>query len=91
MEGSKSARNSELLKKAYQYNRYMPRRCKNMEVDGVLWSSRTTKRYESWALLRYLRLFTPKLWLCLGDFNEIVAQGEKSGASLRREGQREQS
>jgi hypothetical protein len=49
-----------------------------------------TKRYESWALLRHLCLFNPEPWLCLGDFNEIVVQGEKSGAVLRREGQMDQ-
>jgi hypothetical protein len=43
-----------------------------------------TKRHESWALLNYLRSFAPLPWLCVGDFNEITEQSEKSGAVLRR-------
>lgn len=48
-----------------------------------------TKRHESWALLSHLKTFDPLMWLCLGDFNEIIAQSEKFGASLRRESQME--
>jgi hypothetical protein len=46
-----------------------------------------TKRHESWALLNHLRSFAPLSWLCVGDFNEIIEQFEKSGAVLRRESQ----
>jgi exonuclease III/ribonuclease HI len=50
----------------------------------------TAKRHESWALLQHLRQFQPQPWLCIGDFNEILTQDEKTGAILRREGQMDQ-
>jgi exonuclease III len=49
-----------------------------------------TKRHESWALLNHLRIFTPLPWLCVGDFNEITEQSEKTGVVLRRESQMSQ-
>jgi ribonuclease HI len=48
-----------------------------------------SKRSESWSLLSLLKSFAPMPWLCVGDFNEITHQAEKSGASRRREGQME--
>jgi hypothetical protein len=47
----------------------------------------SSKRHESWALLKYLRLFAPEQWLYIGDFNEITRQEEKTGEARRREGQ----
>jgi exonuclease III len=44
-----------------------------------------TKRHESWALLNHLRSFVPLPWLCVGDFNEITEQSEKSRALLHKE------
>ena len=35
------------------------------------------------ALLEHLKALTRGPWLCIGDFNEIVAQSEKWGAMLR--------
>jgi exonuclease III len=32
-----------------------------------------TKRHESWALLRHLKIFNPEPWLVLGDFNEVLS------------------
>jgi hypothetical protein len=49
-----------------------------------------TKRHESWALLNHLRSFAPLPWLCVGDFNEITAQSEKTGVVLRKESQMSQ-
>jgi hypothetical protein len=40
------------------------------------------KRKESWILLKFLRIFQPDTWLCVGDFNEILEESEKYG--LRR-------
>ncbi|XP_059436330.1 uncharacterized protein LOC132169290 [Corylus avellana] len=38
-----------------------------------------SKRRESWGLLRHLATLSPKPWMCMCDFNEIVGQGEKWG------------
>ena len=38
----------------------------------------SSKRKELWALLKHLKYFSPKVWLCVGDFNEITHQGEKT-------------
>ena len=36
-------------------------------------------RRESWALLKHLSRLDNKPWLCMGDFNEILAFHEKTG------------
>jgi exonuclease III len=46
----------------------------------------SAKRKESWALLKHLKTFSPEAWLCVGDFNEITHQDEKTGEARRREG-----
>ena len=38
-----------------------------------------TKRVEAWNLLKTLAHFTPKPWMCLGDFNEVLMVLEKVG------------
>jgi hypothetical protein len=38
---------------------------------------------ESWDLLRHLKSMDPVLWVCLGDFNEILNQSEKWGGNER--------
>ena len=48
-----------------------------------------TKKQESWDLLCHLRMFQLGPWLCCGDFNEILAQHEKSGGASRKEAQME--
>jgi exonuclease III len=50
----------------------------------------TAKRHESWALLEHLKHFQPIPWVCIGDFNEILTQEEKTGAVLRKERQMDQ-
>jgi len=42
---------------------------------------------ESWALLQHLKTIQPTSWLCFEDFNEILKQLEKEGASIRQESQ----
>jgi exonuclease III len=48
------------------------------------------KRHESWALLKHLMQLQPSPWVCIGDFNEILTQEEKTGAVLRKERQMDQ-
>lgn len=48
----------------------------------------SARRGESWALLKHLKsLHSLPFWLCAGDFNEILEQSEKDGATVRRESQ----
>jgi hypothetical protein len=44
---------------------------------------------ESWALLQHLKTIQPTSWLCFENFNEILKQLEKEGASIRQESQME--
>ncbi|KAF4364017.1 hypothetical protein G4B88_014974 [Cannabis sativa] len=47
--------------------------------------SDATQRKFSWELLRNIRGEVVGLWLCVGDFNEIVSLAEKVGGRLRRD------
>lgn len=47
----------------------------------------TGQRHHSWDLLRSLAAWSSDKWLVAGDFNEILSLGEKSGGSLRNNGQ----
>ncbi|KAL0461285.1 UNVERIFIED_CONTAM: hypothetical protein Slati_0016100 [Sesamum latifolium] len=38
------------------------------------------RRTETWDLLRCLRRSSTRPWLCVGDFNEILSNDEKTGA-----------
>jgi hypothetical protein len=58
-----------------------------MEVNMFLWTPCYGKRHESWALLKHLKQFQPIPWVCIGDFNEILVQEEKTGAVHRKERQ----
>jgi hypothetical protein len=55
-----------------------------MEVFNFPDSSR---RLESWSLLKSLGNQNSLPWVCVGDFNEIVSRSEKEGGSLRPEWQ----
>jgi hypothetical protein len=44
-----------------------------------------TKRKESWDLLCHLKTFQLGSWQCFGNFNEILAQCEKSRGANRKE------
>ena len=50
---------------------------------GFYGSPDTSRRDESWALLKRIRDRSSLLWLCIGDFNEIVCESEKEGGSSR--------
>ncbi|XP_040996052.1 uncharacterized protein LOC121242226 [Juglans microcarpa x Juglans regia] len=52
-------------------------------VTGFYGHPMTTKRPESWNLLKALKPGDNTPWLCFGDFNEITYQKEKVGATLR--------
>uniref|UniRef100_A0A2N9HN71 Reverse transcriptase domain-containing protein n=1 Tax=Fagus sylvatica TaxID=28930 RepID=A0A2N9HN71_FAGSY len=41
------------------------------------------RRKESWALLKHLSTMDSAPWLCLGDFNELLALHEKRGGNAR--------
>lgn len=47
------------------------------------------KRHEGWNILRHLKLQNPKMWLCIGHFNEILFHSEKYGGARRDEKQME--
>ena len=53
------------------------------KFTGFYGNPDTTKRNESWDLLRHLNNFQPTPWLCMGDFNEIVNLSEKKGTVIR--------
>jgi len=57
------------------------------KFTGFYGNPNTARRWESWELLRFLKTLQPTAWLCAGDFNEILEQEEKQGASLRRNSQ----
>uniref|UniRef100_A0A2N9HAL6 Reverse transcriptase domain-containing protein n=1 Tax=Fagus sylvatica TaxID=28930 RepID=A0A2N9HAL6_FAGSY len=47
----------------------------------------SSRRLESWSLLKSLGNQNSLPWVCVGDFNEIVSRSEKEGGSLRPEWQ----
>jgi exonuclease III len=51
------------------------------KITGFYGHPKADKRHLSWNLLKILAQFVPKPWLCLGDFNEILAPWEKQGGS----------
>jgi hypothetical protein len=60
---------------------------KSWRFTGFYGHPDTSKRDESWALLRHLEQFTPCPWLCICDFNEITQQSEKEGVNLCKDSQ----
>nr|POF20769.1 hypothetical protein CFP56_73574 [Quercus suber] len=59
-----------------------PKRLK-WRLTGFYRQPDTSRREETWTLLESLKHSNNLLWLCLGDYNEIISQAEKSGGSLR--------
>lgn len=41
------------------------------------------RKHESWSYLRHLHLRASLLWVCVGDYNEILTSDEKKGGSPR--------
>lgn len=60
------------------------------KFTGFYGNPEAWKRYESWSLLRHISTLTPSMWLCIGDFNEIVEDAEKYGVQNRSRCQMEQ-
>ncbi|KAL0458596.1 UNVERIFIED_CONTAM: hypothetical protein Slati_0486800 [Sesamum latifolium] len=47
---------------------------------GIYGQPDATKRSKTWKLLRSLSIGSFRLWICAGDFNEILSLDEKTGA-----------
>ena len=56
-----------------------------MEADRLLWEPATEKKDLSWKALHVLNAARRRPWLCLGDFNEILLEGEKEGGQKRNQ------
>ena len=52
-------------------------------LTGFYGAPETSRRDESWALLKVIRDRSTLPWLVIGDFNEIVSVSEKEGGSSR--------
>ena len=52
-------------------------------VTGFYGNPETHKRKESWALLKHLSSLSSEPWICMGDFNEILDNNERSGRGSR--------
>ena len=48
-------------------------------LTGFYGAPERAKRKESWQLLRTLVVLSNLSWCCIGDFNDILHQSEKSG------------
>ncbi|XP_075662877.1 uncharacterized protein LOC142632324 [Castanea sativa] len=59
--------------------------------DGLGWwhltsfygQLKTSLRYESWSLLKYLSGLSQLPWLAIGDFNELMCSSEKEGGATK--------
>jgi hypothetical protein len=56
---------------------------KEWKFTGFYGHPEVIHRPASWALLCHLSGIAPKPWLCVGDFNEILSNSEKSNSSFR--------
>ncbi|KAF5475845.1 hypothetical protein F2P56_007609 [Juglans regia] len=52
-------------------------------LTGFYGSPVTARRQSSWKLLQAINPVHPLGWLCIGDFNEILFIGDKSGGAVR--------
>ena len=46
-------------------------------LTGVYGHPQDQRKKETWALLRHLHSKASMLWVCIGDFNEILSSKEK--------------
>ena len=52
-------------------------------ITGFYGNLETSKRQESWLLLKRLATLNSLPWVCIGDFNELMHVREKEGGSTR--------
>ena len=52
-------------------------------ITGFYGNPETSKRQESWLLLKRLASLNSLPWVCIGDFNELMHAREKEGGSTR--------
>ncbi|KAG2561483.1 hypothetical protein PVAP13_8KG161604 [Panicum virgatum] len=57
------------------------------QFTGFYGEPRRERRKESWYLMRFLRAHSSVPWLCVGDFNELLAAEEQIGANEREQWQ----
>ena len=62
---------------------------KRWRFTGFYGNPNVNQRRDSWELLRRLKEESVLMWLCTGDFNEIMGDDEKWGGALRAERQME--
>ncbi|KAL0378893.1 UNVERIFIED_CONTAM: hypothetical protein Sradi_3194800 [Sesamum radiatum] len=70
------ARRVDLIKNVVSYN-------DRWRFTGFYGYPEVANRKEGWNLLRRLSKESNRLWVCVGDFNEILAQHEKQGSLPR--------
>ncbi|KAG6649980.1 hypothetical protein CIPAW_06G011600 [Carya illinoinensis] len=61
----------------------LPNSDKSWLLTGFYGYPNTTKRSETWQILKALKPAPQVPWLCFGDFNEITCLSEKFGAAIR--------
>jgi hypothetical protein len=66
-------------------------------IDGVVFSpneepwrltcvygeARTSECHKTWGMLKFIKASSPLLWLCIGDFNEVLHREEHKGVNER--------
>ncbi|KAM0903186.1 hypothetical protein ACQ4PT_018814 [Festuca glaucescens] len=62
-------------------------RITHWRLTGFYGEPRRERRKNSWYLLRFLRAQSDAPWLCLGDFNEVLAADEQFGGLGREQWQ----
>ena len=60
---------------------------KRWRFTGFYGNPETSKRDESWALIKNLSSKCELPWVIIGDFNELLHANEKEGGNVRPEGQ----
>jgi len=58
-------------------------RISQWRLTGFYGEPRRERRKNSWFLMRFLRAQSDDPWLCVGDFNEVLAADEQIGGNER--------